>query len=109
MLLIINSLGNCGTLRFNKLMKASKGISSKTLSDTPKELQTEGLIRRDSFIEMLPRVEYSLTKYGTELRKSIIPLPEWTAKRDNMNNEQCVECPSQLYIRYQANLGETKK
>ena len=114
-LLIINALGNCGTLRFNKrarvrkLMEALNGISPKTLSDTLKELQAEELIRRDSFAEIPPRVEYSLTKDGVELRKSIIPLLEWTANRDNANNERCAECLSQLRTRYQANLGETKK
>jgi DNA-binding HxlR family transcriptional regulator len=108
-LLIINALGNCGTLRFNKIMEALNGISPKTLSDTLKELQAEGLIRRDSFAEIPPRVEYSLTKDGTELRKSIIPLLEWTANRDNAHNERCAECPPQLRTRYQANLGENKK
>jgi DNA-binding HxlR family transcriptional regulator len=108
-LLIINTLGNCGTLRFNKLMEALNGISPKTLSDTLKELQAEGLIRRDSFAEIPPRVEYSLTKDGAELGKSIIPLLEWTANRDNANNEQCAECPPQLRTPYQANLGENKK
>jgi DNA-binding HxlR family transcriptional regulator len=107
-LLIINSLGNCGKLRFNKLMEALNGISPKSLSDTLKELQAEGLITRESFAEIPPRVEYSLTKDGVELRKSIIPLLEWTANRDNTDKERCVECPPQLRTRYQAYLGEEK-
>jgi DNA-binding HxlR family transcriptional regulator len=58
-------------------------ISPKTLSDTLKELQAEGLIKRESFAEIPPRVEYSLTEDGAELRKSIIPLLKWAAKRNN--------------------------
>ncbi|UCC58277.1 MAG: helix-turn-helix transcriptional regulator [Candidatus Bathyarchaeum sp.] len=107
-LLIINALGNCGKLRFNKIMEALNGISPKTLSDTLKELQAEGLIKRESFAEIPPRVEYSLTKDGVKLRKSIIPLLEWTANRENVDKERCVECPPQTRTRYQAYLGEEK-
>ncbi len=89
-LLIINAIGNYGTLRFNRLMEELRGISPKTLSDTLKELQAEGLIRRESFAEIPPRVEYSLTKDGIDLRKSIVPLLEWAATRNNINKERCV-------------------
>lgn len=88
-LLIINALGNRGKLRFNGLMKELEGISPKTLSDTLKELQAEGLIRRESFSEIPPRVEYSLTNDGAGLRKAIIPLLKWAATRSNMNKKKC--------------------
>ena len=105
-LLIINALGNNKQLRFNQIMETLNGISSKTLSDTLKGLQAEGLIERKSFAEIPPRVEYSLTKDGTELRKSIIPLLEWTANREDLNKERCESCPPQTRTRYQAYLGE---
>lgn len=89
-LLIINALGNRGRLRFNGLMKELGGISPKTLSDALKKLQAEGLIIRESFAEIPPRVEYSLTNDGVELRKAIIPLLKWAATRSNMNKEKCV-------------------
>jgi len=88
-LLIINALGNRGRLRFNGLMEELKGISPKTLSDTLKGLQAEGLIRRESFAEIPPRVEYSLTNDGAELRKAIIPLLKWAATRSSMNKKRC--------------------
>jgi len=105
-LLIINALGNCGKLRFNQIMKTLKGISPKTLSDTLKDLQTEGLVTRESFAEIPPRVEYALTNDGTELRKSIIPLLEWTANISELNKEQCAKCPPQVRAHNQAYLGE---
>jgi DNA-binding HxlR family transcriptional regulator len=43
-------------------MEELKGISPKTLSETLKELQAEGLITRESFAEIPPRVEYALTR-----------------------------------------------
>jgi DNA-binding HxlR family transcriptional regulator len=89
-------------------METLNGISPKTLSDTLKDLQAEGLIKRESFAEIPPRVEYSLTNDGTELRKSIIPLLEWTASREHVNKERCTKCPPQTRMRYKANLGEQK-
>lgn len=81
-LLIINAIGNYGRPRFKKLMDVLPGISPKTLSDTLKELEAEGLINRESFAEIPPRVEYSLTKDGMDLREAIIPLLRWTATRN---------------------------
>jgi len=88
-LLIVNAIGNNGKLRFSNLMEELRGISPKTLSDTLKELQAEGIIKRESFAEIPPRVEYSLTKDGVELRKSIIPLLRWAATRTNIGKEIC--------------------
>ena len=88
-LLIINAIGNYGKLRFNGLLEQLGSVSPKTLADTLKDLQKEGLITRESFAEIPPRVEYSLTRDGVELRKSIIPLLEWAATRENMNRERC--------------------
>src|SRR4030067_2788024 len=73
-LLIINAIGNYGRLRFNSLMQELGNVSPKTLSDTLKELQIEGLVKRESFAEIPPRGEDSLTKDGTELRRAIVPL-----------------------------------
>jgi len=87
-LLIINAIGNHGRLRFNSLMDELAGISPKTLSDTLKNLQAEGLISRESFAEIPPRVEYSLTEDGVELRKAVVPLLEWTVTRSGMNRSR---------------------
>lgn len=88
-LMIINSLGNHQKLRFNQLMKELKGVSPKTLSDTLKVLEKEGLIKRETFNEIPPRVEYSLKKDGIELRKAIVPLIKWSAKREMFKKEEC--------------------
>lgn len=88
-LLIINALGNRGRLRFNDLMKELDGVSPKTLSDTLKNLQTEELISRESFAEIPPRVEYSLTQEGAELKKAIIPLLKWAATRSHVKGNRC--------------------
>jgi len=102
-LFIINALGNRGKLRFNDLMKELSGISPKTLSDTLKGLTEEGLIQRESFAEIPPRVEYSLTQEGVELRKAIIPLLKWTATRKHAPNYKC------SYRKLPAHLVKTDK
>ncbi len=91
-LFIINALCNQGKLRFNDFIKELGGISPKTLADTLKDLQAEKLISRQSFAEIPPRVEYSLTKDGVELAKAIMPLIKWAATREHYNEKYPSTC-----------------
>lgn len=79
-LLIIKNLLDSEKMRFNELNKGLNGISSKTLTLRLRELEGLGLIRRECFAEIPPKVEYSLTEKGMELGKSLAPLSEWSAK-----------------------------
>jgi len=88
-LLIINVIGSCGKARFSELMKQLQIVSPKTVSDTLKQLQKEGLVHRESFPEIPPRVEYSLTEDGEGLWKAIIPILKWTASRGTVNGRKC--------------------
>ena len=88
-LLIVNAIGNHGKLRFSRMMEELRGISPTTLSDTLQELQREGLIGRESFAEIPPRVEYSLTKDGAQLRKAILPLLQWASTRTTPTKKRC--------------------
>ncbi len=87
--LIINALGNFRELRFNGLMKHLEGVSPKTLSDNLKILEKERLVKKESFNEIPPRVVYSLTNDGKELRKAIIPLLHWAHERSDDPREKC--------------------
>ena len=88
-LLIINAIGNYGSLRFNKLVDELRGISPKTLADTLKRLQNEQLLKRESFAEIPPRVEYSLTKDGQGLREAVVPILKWAATRQGSKRKKC--------------------
>jgi len=79
--LIIGTISNFNKLRFNELLKNIKSISPKTLSDRLKELNEAGLIKREAFLEIPPKVEYSLTQDGTEVRNAMLPLMEWAYKK----------------------------
>jgi DNA-binding HxlR family transcriptional regulator len=65
-LLIIRDLTS-GVKRFHQLERSLHGISPKTLSERLRTLEDEGIIVRETFAEMPPRVEYSLTTKGHDL------------------------------------------
>ena len=62
-LLIVRDLLG-GTRRFGELRSSLVGISPKTLTDRLRELTDAGLVTREMFSEIPPRVEYSLTDAG---------------------------------------------
>ncbi|MFX1428329.1 MAG: winged helix-turn-helix transcriptional regulator [Promethearchaeota archaeon] len=86
-LLIIGTISNFTKLRFNDLLKNINGISPKTLSDRLKELNEAGLIKREFFNEIPPKVEYSLTQDGVEVRDAMMPLLEWAYKKSINKSE----------------------
>jgi len=78
---IVAVIGNHKKLRYNEILAKLGGISPKSLTDRLRELEQEGLIKREAFAEIPPRVEYSLTKDGEALRRSVMPLMEWASSR----------------------------
>jgi DNA-binding HxlR family transcriptional regulator len=80
-LLIINEIGNHKRIRYNDLMKEIEGITPKTLADTLKELKKYDLVKREPFNEIPPRVDYTLTKDGEQLREAIIPILRWAISK----------------------------
>ncbi|NRT21161.1 DNA-binding HxlR family transcriptional regulator [Hymenobacter sp. 9A] len=64
------------TLRFGALQR-SVNISQKVLTQQLKELEKDGLVRREVFAEVPPRVEYSLSAYGQTLQPVLDALYLW--------------------------------
>lgn len=77
---IVNHLGRAKSLRYNEIKNQIGVISPKTLSDTLKVLEKEGLITRKVYPETPPRVDYSLTIKGSELKTALLPLLQWLEK-----------------------------
>ena len=67
-------------LRYKQFRELMKGISSKTLARRLKELEKDGILERQAYNEIPPRVEYKMTKKGQELVESIITLFQWMIK-----------------------------
>ena len=67
---ILYTLMDFGVVRFNEMKRYIRGISFKTLSATLKELEADGLVHREDYPQIPPKVEYSLTERG----RSLIPI-----------------------------------
>ena len=72
----------CSTnpVRYKQFRELMKGISSKTLARRLKELEQNGILERQAYNEIPPRVEYKMTKKGQELVESIFNLIQWMRK-----------------------------
>jgi DNA-binding HxlR family transcriptional regulator len=68
-------------LRFGELHKLMPKCSLKIFNADLKELEKEGVIKREVFAEVPPKVEYSLTDYGKTLLPVIMVLRQWGVKR----------------------------
>lgn len=67
-------------IRYKQFRELMKGISSKTLARRLKELEIDGILEREAYNEIPPRVEYKLTLKGQELVESIFTLIHWMIK-----------------------------
>lgn len=74
--LVIISLAQYGTLRFNEL-KRNLGISQRMLSRTLRELERDGLVSRTQYPTIPPKVEYTLTPLGESFREPVAALGNW--------------------------------
>ncbi|RYD83866.1 MAG: transcriptional regulator [Sphingobacteriales bacterium] len=67
------------TARFGQIAASMGHISRKVLTTTLKELEADGIVTREEFKEMPPRVEYTLTEKGRALLPVILQLVQWDA------------------------------
>ena len=66
-----------GRARFSELQRAIPGISQRMLAITLRSLERDGLITREVFPEVPPRVEYELTRLGESLLHPMQGLVDW--------------------------------
>lgn len=66
--------------RFGELKRLVAGISEKMLIQQLREMEADGLIHREAFHEVPPRVEYSITELGASLDDALVPLAKWGEK-----------------------------
>lgn len=64
-------------VRFNEMQRYLGKIADKTLSQNLKELERDGLIHREMYPEIPPKVEYTLTERGRSLVKVLDGLCDW--------------------------------
>ncbi|MFE0747375.1 winged helix-turn-helix transcriptional regulator [Gordonia sp. NPDC058843] len=63
--------------RTGELRRELDGVSEKVLTQQLRELERDGIVHREVFTEVPPRVVYSLTPKGAALDRALAPLGDW--------------------------------
>jgi len=66
-----------GTKRFGELRKAIGTVSPKVLTSHLRSMEEDGLVDREIFAEVPPRVEYTLTELGESLKPVLDAMKDW--------------------------------
>ena len=64
-------------MRYNQLKREIHGITNMMLTQSLRELESYGIVSRKQFMEIPPRVEYSLTDNGENLIPALKALADW--------------------------------
>ena len=79
---VLNQLES-GTRRYSEVFYEVGEISKKTLTQTLRTLEHDGLIARKVYAEVPPKVEYSLTALGWSLTEPLMAMYEWAAEHQH--------------------------
>ncbi|WP_225732151.1 MULTISPECIES: helix-turn-helix domain-containing protein [unclassified Nocardia] len=79
--LILWELERNGVRRFGELRRGLPGVSEKMLIQQLRELEEDGIVDREVYREVPPRVEYRLTELGVALNAALVPLSDWGRRR----------------------------
>ena len=80
---VVCVIGNHEPARFGTIEDHLPDASTSTLSARLDELEAAGLLRRERYDEIPPRVEYELTDDGRELGERLRPVLEWVVERES--------------------------
>lgn len=75
--------------RFGELKKAVPGITNTMLTNTLRDLEALGIVHREQFNEIPPRVEYSLTDKGRALLPVFTELAKWGEEHLDSDDKTC--------------------
>lgn len=76
-----------GIKRFSELQRGLTGITQKMLTQQLRELETDGIIFRQVYPVIPPKVEYSLTPLGESLRPIIDEMHRWGLRYEQDNQQ----------------------
>lgn len=66
-----------GTKRFGELKRSIGSVSQKVLTQQLRTMESDGLVHREVYAEVPPRVEYSLTELGESLKPILDAMLNW--------------------------------
>lgn len=79
---VICLIGVLQPVRYAEIANTLEDVSSSTLTTRLNELTQAGLLHRERYAEIPPRVEYSITDQGVDLCELLDPLLKWTNEHD---------------------------
>lgn len=94
---IICMLASGVPTRYSSIKRKLKGITNMMLSQSLKELEASGIVHREQYNEVPPRVEYTLTDKGKSIIPPLLKLAEWGAghmQKDTACAAFCDTCQS---------------
>jgi len=83
-LLILFHLFGGQVQRYSDLERLMPGISQKMLAQQLRQLERDGLVQRQVYAEVPPKVEYRLTNWGQALCPALDALLRWDAAREDV-------------------------
>lgn len=75
--IILFHLMENGTMRFSELKRAIPRITQKMLTSQLRELEAHDIVHRKVYAQVPPKVEYSLTDYGSDMIPILKIMQEW--------------------------------
>lgn len=94
------------TRRYGELRRAIGRVSDKVLIQQLKELEADGIVLRVDYGEIPPKVEYSLSEFGTSLAGALRNLCEWgTQHTDELS---AIAARRESSIKQPANAGKSR-
>jgi DNA-binding HxlR family transcriptional regulator len=80
-MVIIFHLFDRSVLRFSELERAMPGVSQKMLIQQLRDLERDGIVERQVYPQVPPKVEYRLTAWGQAMCPALDALLEWAAQK----------------------------
>lgn len=77
-----------GVKRFGQLHRALHGITQKMLTQQLREMEEDGIIHREVYLQVPPKVEYSLTPLGESLKPIIDSMHQWDVRHLDEQNKK---------------------
>ncbi|WP_295471039.1 helix-turn-helix domain-containing protein [uncultured Pseudomonas sp.] len=77
---ILHALGVYGTMRHAEIKRQMTGVTQRMLTKTLRDMERDGLVSRQEFDEVPPRVEYALTPLGHGLLVRMSPVWTWVVE-----------------------------